>query len=119
MVRDGKHMMTDISAAHSRRIGRADEGADRCAGNGCRLHTHVVERLEYRDVGEPTRTTAPERQREAPHAPAWRAKSQALAASGATSAALAAANVLVAVPSRTRPAIPWRMAAMRKKLYAK
>jgi len=44
------------------------------------------------------------------------AKPQALSASGRIISALAGANSLVAVPSRTRPMMPCRMAAMRKKL---
>ena len=40
----------------------------------------------------------------------------AFAASGRTSGAMAAAFSLVAVPSRTRPTMPCRIAASRKKL---
>ena len=50
------------------------------------------------------------------YAPVLTANSQAFAASGRTSVALAAATALVAVPSRTRPTMPCRIAAMRKKL---
>src|SRR6185437_8981027 len=49
-------------------------------------------------------------------APASRANSHALSASGRIISALAGANSLVAVPSRTRPMMPCKMAAMRKKL---
>ena len=49
-------------------------------------------------------------------APACRANSHALSASGRIISALAGANSLVAVPSRTRPMMPCKMAAMRKKL---
>ena len=47
---------------------------------------------------------------------ASRANSQALSASGRTISALAGANSDVAVPSRTRPMMPCKIAAMRKKL---
>src|ERR1700722_11229336 len=49
-------------------------------------------------------------------APASLANSQALSASGRIISALAGANSDVAVPSRTRPIMPCKMAAMRKKL---
>ena len=42
-----------------------------------------------------------------PHCPASRANDQAVAASGRTISALAGAYSLVAVPSRTRPTMPW------------
>ena len=47
---------------------------------------------------------------------ACRANSHALVASGRIISALAGANSDVAVPSRTRPIMPCKMAAMRKKL---
>ena len=49
-------------------------------------------------------------------AQAWRANSQAFSANGRIISALAGANSLVAVPSRTRPMMPCKMAAIRKKL---
>ena len=48
--------------------------------------------------------------------PAFTAQSHAAAASGRTSAAIAAAFSFEAVPSRTRPTMPCRIAARRKKL---
>ena len=60
-----------------------------------------------------------ESERKALHAAVSCANCQALAASGRTMAAMPIAFSLVAVPSRTRPAMPCRMAAMRKKLYAR
>ncbi len=50
-------------------------------------------------------------------APARSAKYHARCASGRTASAFDAAFALAAVPSRTRPTMPWRMPAMRKKLY--
>ena len=106
-----------LAAAHAGGIARADERADRGAGDGDRLDAHLVERLGHDDMGEAARPAAAERQRHGFHfAPASRAKRQAVSASGRTICALAAACSLVAVPSRTRPAMPCRIAAMRKKL---
>ena len=106
-----------LAAAHAGGIARADDGADRGAGDGDGLHAHLVERLGHDDMGEAARPAAAERQRDGLHlAPASRAKRQAVSASGRTICALAGACSLVAVPSRTRPAMPCRIAAMRKKL---
>src|SRR5262249_38875109 len=116
--------MDDVAAerfaVHTGRIDRARHGADRGAGNRNRPHAQLVERLEHRDMGKPARTTGPERQRDAFHqAPAAQANDHAVAANGRTISALEAACPLVAVPSRTRPAMPCKIAAIRKKLYAK
>ena len=63
------------------------------------------------------RAAATKRQRDGfRHAPASRAKRQAVRASGRTIAPRNAACSLVAVPSRTRPAMPCRIAPSRKKL---
>src|SRR6266446_6987296 len=108
----------DLPARHPRRVGGCDQGADRGAGDGGGLLAHVVERFQHRDVGEPARAAAAEREGKSlrHRAPASRANSQALTASGRTSGAMAAAFSLVAVPSRTRPTMPWKIAARRKKL---
>jgi hypothetical protein len=108
--------VTDVLAAHACGISSADQCTDRCAGDRGRLQPHVVERLKHRNVGEAARAATTERERERFHAPACTAKSQAFAAKAGTSAPLAAAKALVAVPSRTRPAMPCKIAAMRKKL---
>ena len=105
--------MANVPAAHPRGVAGADQGADRGAGDSDRFYVHLVERFDDGDVGETARASGAQREREAFHpvaahhvAPACRANSQAFAASGRTNVALAAANVLVAVPSRTRPTIP-------------
>ena len=108
---------TDRLAAHAGRVDGARHGADRGARDRDRPDAQFVERLEHRDMGKPARAAAAEREREALHqAPAARANDHAVAASGRTIRARAAACSLVAVPSRTRPAMPCRIAAMRKKL---
>jgi hypothetical protein len=70
-------------------------------------------------IGEVTpavKARSARREREALHdGPASRANAHALSASGCTISAIAAAFSFVAVPSRTRPTMPWRMAASRKK----
>ena len=108
----------DLLAGHPRRIGGADQRADRGAGDGGGPRTHLVERFEHGDMREPARAAAAERKGKASahRAPASRANSQASTASGRTSGAMAAAVSLVAVPSRTRPTMPCRIAARRKKL---
>src|SRR5262249_786792 len=108
----------DLPARHARRVGGRDQRADRGAGDGGGLLAHVVERFQPRDVGEPARAAAAEREGKTlrHRAPASRANSQAFTASGRTSGAMAAAFSLVAVPSRTRPTMPWKIAARRKKL---
>ena len=50
---------------NARRIGRADDGADRGAGNGDRPKLHLVERLEHRDMREAARPAPAERKRDA------------------------------------------------------
>src|SRR5262249_5571941 len=106
----------DVPARHPRRVGRADQRADRGAGDGGGPFAHVVERFEHRDMGEPARAAAAECKGKAlrHRAPASRANSQALTASGRTSGAMAAAVSLAAVPAR--PTMPWKIAARRKKL---
>src|SRR5262249_31133772 len=109
-------------ATQAGRIAGPDHRADRGARDRGRLHAHLIERLDDRDVRKPARAAGAERQRKAlcfpsRHvAPAWRANSQAVAASGRTIWARAGAFSLVAVPSRTRPTMPCRIAARRKKL---
>ena len=84
----------------------------------------AVHRALAGDVRDPARAAATQCQRKtlrarqalAHGAPASRANAQAFSASGRTSGAMAAALALVAVPSRTRPTMPCRMAARRKKL---
>src|SRR5262249_8918630 len=97
--------------------------ADRTAGDRDRPHADLVERLHDGDVGKPARAAAAERKRQrlrraAPRhlAPAARANSHAFAAIGRTICARVGANSLVAVPSRSRPTMPWMIAVMRKKL---
>src|SRR4029079_5517535 len=109
-----------LAAAHTGSIAGPDDGPDRGAGDRHRLDAHLTERLGDDDMGKPPRTAAAKRQRDGFHlAPASRAKRQAVSASGRTICALAGACSLVAVPSRTRPAMPCRIAAMGKKLYAR
>src|SRR5262249_27332173 len=116
IVREGDDVVTDVLAAHAGGVGRPDERADRSAGDRSRPHAHLVKCFDHRDVGEPAGAAAAKRQCESFHAPAWEANSKALAASGRTSCALLAASALVAVPSRTLPAMPCMIAARRKKL---
>src|SRR5215472_2946295 len=116
VVREGDDVVTDVLTAHARGVSGPNERADRGAGDRGRLHAHLVERLDNRDMGEPARAAAAKCQGKTFHAPAWEANSKALAASGRTSCALLAASALVAVPSRTLPAIPCIIAARRKKL---
>ena len=116
-MREGDGVVADVTPAHARRIGGADQRADRGAGDRGGFYPHLVQRFDHRDVGEPAGAAAAEREREGFfHAPACSANSHALAASGRTISAFAAANALVAVPSRTRPTMPCRIAARRKKL---
>src|SRR5262249_33227182 len=106
-----------LLAGHAGRIGGADQRADRGARDRHRLDAHLVERLDHHDVAETARPAAAKREREGFHvAPASCANRQAAAASGCTIAALAGACSLVAVPSRTRPTMPWEVAAMREEV---
>src|SRR5262249_18667256 len=89
------------------RVNRADQRADRGAGDRRRLDAHLVERLDHSDVAEAARPAAAQRERERLHAPASCAHRHAVAAPGCTIKALSGANSLVAVPSRTRPTMPW------------
>ena len=115
--RQRRDMCADLLAAHAGGIGRAEKGADRGAGNRNRTDAHVVERFHHRDMRQPARAAAAERQSYGFHrAPASCAKRHAVAASGRIMSALAGAWSLVAVPSRTRPMMPCRIAAIRKKL---
>src|SRR3954464_4744328 len=105
-------------------MGGADQRADRRRRDGDRLPSHFVERFEHGDMGEPAGPAPAKRERKGllarkvpgHRAPASHAKSQAVAASGRTSGAMSAAVSLAAVPSRTRPTMPCRIAARRKKL---
>ena len=106
-----------VAAGHARRVTGADDRADGSAGNRHGLHAHLVERLGHDDMREPSRAAAAKCEGEGFHlAPASRAKRHAVSASGRTIWPLAAACSLVAVPSRTRPAMPCKIAAIRKKL---
>src|SRR5260370_1000265 len=98
--------------------GRSRPGSATAAASAVRSgrDDELVERRDHGDMGEPARPAAAEREREGLHAPASCANRHAVAASGATMAALAGAYSLVAVPSRTRPTMPWKIAARRKKL---
>ncbi len=116
IMRQRDDVAADVLAAHAGGISRANQRADRGAGDSGGFYAQIVERLDHRDMRQPARAAAAERERKRLHAPACRANSQALAASGRTNSALAAAKALVAVPSRTRPAMPCRIAARRKKL---
>src|SRR5262249_2957032 len=111
---------TDVAAdrlpAHPRAIERAGHGADRGARNCNGPDAQLVERLEHRDMRESARAAGTERKRQAFHQAPAPANDHATVASGRTMSALAAACSLVAVPSRTRPAMPCRIAAIRKKL---
>src|SRR5262249_48732216 len=123
-VGERDHVASEIPAGQTGGVGSPDQRADRGAGDRDRLGPDLVERLEHGDVREAAGPAATERERNAlagrrdlAHcAPASRAKAQALTASGCTSGAMAAAFSLVAVPSRTRPTMPCRIAARRKKL---
>src|SRR5436305_4375894 len=106
-MRERYHEAAHLAPGHARSIGGADKRAARAPGDSDRLVAELIERLEHRDMRKPARAAAAERQRKAfAHcAPATRANSRALAASGRTSGAIARAFSLVAVPSRTRPTI--------------
>ena len=67
-VRQRDDVAADVLAAHSRGISRADQRADRGAGDGDRPDAHLVERLDHRDMGKPARAAAAEREREGFHA---------------------------------------------------
>src|SRR4029077_15341468 len=110
VMRERDDVAAELLAAHAGGVSRADERADRGAGDGGGFYAQFVERLEHRNMREPARAAAAKRQRKRLHAPPGRANPQALAASGRTISALAAAKALVAVPSRTRPTMPWRIA---------
>src|SRR5262249_56140340 len=126
-VRGRDHGAADRLAGEAGRIGDPDRGADGTAGNRDRTDADLVERLDDDDVGKPACPAAAERKAErlardlGPSArghlaPAARANSQAFAAIGRTICARAGATSLVALPSRTRPTMPWIIAVMRKKL---
>ena len=106
IVGEAEHVVAQRPAGHAGGIGRAGDRADRGAGDRRRHEPELVERLEHGDVGEPAGAAGPEREGEALHR-ASQANAQAVAASGRTIAALAGACSLVAVPSRTRPTMPW------------
>ena len=118
IVRERQHEAANIPRRHPGGIGRTEQRADRAAGDDGRLSAQLVEGFEDGDMRDPARAASAQGKREAPAhpAPAWRANSHALHASGRTSGAMASAFSLVAVPSRTRPTIPCRIAARRKKL---
>ncbi len=67
IVRERDDVVADVLAAHAGRIGGADQRADRGAGDGVRLQSHLVERLDHRDVREAARAAAAERKREGFH----------------------------------------------------
>ena len=67
VVREADDVAANILAANPCRIGGADQRADRGAGDGDRLHAHLVERFDHRDMRQPTRTAATEREREGLH----------------------------------------------------
>src|SRR5262249_60427837 len=126
-VRERDHVAADCLAGEASRIGGPDRRADGTAGNRDRTDADLVERLDDDDVGKPACPAAAERKAErlaralGPSArghlaPAARANSQAFAAIGRTICARAGATSLVALPSRTRPTMPWIIAVMRKKL---
>jgi len=118
-MRECDRVAAHVAARHAGRIAGADERADRRAGERHRPHPELVERLDHGDMRDAARAAAAKRERKTFHAAISCANCQALAASGRTMAAMPAAFSLVAVPSRTRPAMPCRMAARRKKLYAR
>src|SRR5262249_24117910 len=117
---DAEHVAADVLACHPSGIGGTDERASRCPGNDDRLDSQFVEGFEHGNMREAARSAGAKCAGDRFHrAPASKANDQALAGSGRTSSALDAACSLVAVPSRTRPTMPWRIAASRKKLYAR
>src|SRR5882757_9379659 len=118
-MRERGRVAAHVAARHAGRIAGADERTDRGAGDRDRPHSELVERLDHGDMRDAACAAAAERERKAFHAAVSCANCQALAASGLTMAAMLAAFSLVAVPSRTRPAMPCMMAATRKKLYAR
>ena len=121
-VRQRKDVPPDRLAGKAGRVGSAERRADRASGDRDRPHAEFVERFHDDDVGKAARAAAAERERKRGRrgrrhlAPAARANSQAFAAIGRTICARVGANSLVAVPSRTRPTMPWMIAVMRKKL---
>ena len=50
-----------LAAAHAGGIARADDGADRGAGDGDGLHAHLIERFGDDDMGEAARSATAER----------------------------------------------------------
>jgi hypothetical protein len=105
-----------LAAAHAGGVAGADDRADRRAGDGDRLHPHLVQRLGDDDVGEAARPAAAERQCDRLHrAPASREAPGRLRqrphhlrlGRGVLVGRGAVANA---------PAMPCRIAAMRKKL---
>ena len=118
VVRERDDGAADLLAAHAGGIGRAD------APRRSRCRRSPTGRTPISSSASSTAICASARAPPPPsasatrfhRAPASRAKRQAVSASGRTICALAGACSLVAVPSRTRPAMPCRIAAMRKKL---
>ncbi len=55
IVQQRQHHGVDVAGRHARRIDRADQRADRGAGNGGRAHTQFVQRLQHQYVRKPAR----------------------------------------------------------------
>src|SRR5690349_10495979 len=111
-------MSPDFLGRNARSISGADQRAKTAAGDDRGLDSHLVEDFKHGNMGETARRATAKREADprGAHAPALFAKNQAVSAKGRTSLAMRRASRLAAVPSRTRPTMPWRMAAIRKKL---
>src|SRR5262249_1821134 len=118
IMREIDGVVADVLAAHTRGIACPNNRTDRGAGDRNRLDPQFVERLEDGNMRIAACAAATQCQGHAFRhaAPAWRANPSAVSASGPTICARTAACSLVAVPSRTRPAMPCKIAARRKKL---
>src|SRR5262245_19143872 len=118
---DKAGIIADVLGREAGGIGSSDHRAEAAAGDDRRLDPHFIEDFEHGDMGEAARRAAAEGKADLrrAHAPASLAKCQAVSAKGRTSPAMRRALRLAAVPSRTRPTMPCRMAAIRKKLYAR
>ena len=65
---EAKDVVADVLAAHAGRVSRADESAERGARDRRGFGAHLLERFNDRDVSEPPRAAAAERECKAFHA---------------------------------------------------
>src|SRR5947207_1338474 len=110
--------LANVARRNARSIGSADQRSDAAARDDRRLDAKFVEDLKQQNMGKSPGTAAAESKTDfgGAQAPASLAKVKPVSARGFTCVPISAALTLAEVPSRTRPAIPWRMAARRKKL---